>query len=78
MYAVEFKAHIEDGLVRIPKDYENLYNQDVQIIIIPLGKKKGDTFDPKEFFGASKFSKKEIDQHLSDSKNSWDGYIDEK
>ena len=37
MYAVEFEAPIKDGVVHIPKDYHNLYeNREVRVFIMPI------------------------------------------
>jgi len=72
MYAVEFEASIENGVVHIPKDYRNIYNQKkAHIFIIPIEKEKKE-FDPKEFFGAGKSSKNEIDEYLNSSLNEWE------
>jgi len=40
MYAGEFITKIENNIVNIPKNYHNLYNEDVQVFIIPINKKK--------------------------------------
>ncbi len=37
MNAIEFKAPIHNGMVQIPKEYQELYNKEsVQVFIIPV------------------------------------------
>ncbi len=73
MYAVEFEAPVKDGVVHIPKDYRNLYeNRKVRVFIMPIKKDKKDSFNPKDFFGAANISKDEIDSYLQSSKDEWD------
>jgi len=80
MYVIEFQAPIKNGLLHLPKNYQDLYeSQEVQVFIMPIKKKQsGYSFDPKQFFGVSKISKDEIDQYLQDTKSEWDNYLDEK
>jgi len=77
MYAIEFTTQIENGIVKIPKNYQNLSNQNVQVFILPIKKPK-DTFNPRDFFGVTSFSKSEIDSYLQDSRDEWDDYLNEK
>ncbi len=74
MYAVEFEASIKDGVVHIPKDYHNLYeNREVRVFIMPIKKfNKKDSFNPKDFFGVTNMSKYEIDDYIQLSKDEWD------
>ncbi len=74
MYAVEFEAPIKDGIVRIPKDYHNLYeNRKVRVFIVPMKKiNKKVPFNPKNFFGAGSIKKDEIDNYIQSSKDEWD------
>ncbi len=73
MYAVEFEAPIKDGVVHIPKDYHNLYeNREVRVFIIPIKEfNKKDSFNPKDFFGLGNVSKDEIDDYIQSSKDEW-------
>jgi hypothetical protein len=77
MYAIEFTTQIENGIVKIPKNYQNLSNQNVQVFILPIKKPK-DTFNPRDFFGVTSFSKSEIDSYLQDNRDEWDNYLNEK
>ena len=77
MYAIEFTTQIENGIVKIPKIYQNLSNKEVQVFIMPIKKPK-ETFNPREFFGVSSFSKQEIDSYLQDSRDEWDPYLNEE
>jgi len=73
MYAVEFEAPIKDGVVRIPKDYRNLYeNREVRVFIMPIKNNKKDSFNPKDFFGVGNLSKNEIDSYIQSLKDEWD------
>ena len=38
---------------------------------------KIDSFNPKDFFGITDKSKKDIDEYLDSSKNQWNNYINE-
>ena len=60
MYAVEFQAPVKNGLVRLPKNYQDLYeSQEVQVFIVPIKKKQLEySFDPRKFFGLAKASLK--------------------
>ncbi len=74
MYAVEFHTPIENGVVRIPKEYQSLYNiKDAQVFIIPINRQiEENMFNPKDFFNLGDTSKSEIDQYLQSSQNEWD------
>lgn len=80
MYAVEFQAPIENGRVSIPKDYQDMYeNQEVQVFIMPIkSDKRENLFNPRDYFGIAKKSKEGVDKYLKSSKNEWDNYINEK
>lgn len=79
MYAVEFQTSIKNGIVRIPKDYQNLYNvQDAQIFVISIEKQKKQVFDPKIFFNVANVNKADIDKYLSTRYNDWNDYLSEK
>lgn len=72
MYAVEFQASIQNGVVRIPSEYRELfYAKQAQIFIIPLDGKSNGNFDPKQFFGVADTSKEDIDAYLKDARNEW-------
>jgi len=78
MYAIEFEASIKNGIVQIPKEYQEVYNQEkVQIFIIsaekPSSKK---SFNPKEFYGVANISKEEIDEYLQNSRDEWEHRIE--
>jgi len=77
MYAIEFTTQIKKGMVKIPKIYHNLSNQDVQVFIMPIKKPK-DTFNPREFFGVASFPKQEIDNYLQNSRDEWEHYLNEE
>jgi hypothetical protein len=77
MYAIEFTTQIKNGVVKIPKLYQNLSNKNVQVFILPIKKPK-DTFNPREFFGVTSFSKQEIDDYLQNSRDEWDNYLNER
>ncbi len=72
MYAVEFEAHIENGIVHVPAEYRSLQSIDAKVII--LAKEPIDTkpFTPKDFFGSASVSKDEIDRYLESSKSDWE------
>lgn len=74
MYAVEFHAAIENGVVHIPQEYQSLYNiKDAQVFIIPINKSiEEKLFNPKDFFNVAHTSKGEIDQYLQSNQNEWD------
>ena len=71
MYAIEFEAHIENGIVRIPEKYTSLQSVDARIIILAKETATNTTFDPSIFFGSTHASKKEIDAYLNASKDEW-------
>jgi len=75
MYAIEFTTKIENGTIKIPKSYQSLQNQNVQIFVIPINKKK-EHFNPRQFFGIASVSKPEIDDYLQSSRKDWDDYLD--
>jgi len=51
MYAVEFETTIKDGIVHIPKEYQEVYNQEkVQIFIISADKPKNILEEKKDDF----------------------------
>lgn len=77
MYAIEFTTKIENGIVKIPKIYQNFSNQNVQVFILPIKKTKKN-FNPREFFGITSFSKSEIDSYLQENREEWDNYFNEK
>jgi len=55
MYAVEFETTIKDGIVQIPEEYKDIYNQQkAQVFIISGDKPKSKVFNPKEFFWCGK------------------------
>ena len=65
MYAVEFETHIVDGIVHIPEKYKSLDSVDAKVIILTNKPKSPKLFNPKEFFGRAKSTKKEIDEYLN-------------
>jgi len=71
MYAVEFEAHIENGIVHVPEKYTSLQSVDARIIILSKETATSMAFDPSIFFGSTHVSKKEIDAYLNASKNEW-------
>ena len=71
MYAVEFEAHIENGIVHIPEKYTSLQSVDARIIILAKETVSNTTFDPSVFFASTHVSKKEIDAYLNASKDEW-------
>jgi len=71
MYAVEFEAHIENGIVHVPEKYSSLQSVDAKIIILANEPNDSKSFSPADFFGTAKVSKKEIDDYLSASKDEW-------
>jgi len=51
MYAVEFEASIKNGIVHMPKEYQEIYNQEkVQIFIISANKPKNILEEKKDDF----------------------------
>ncbi len=77
MYAVEFEASIKNGIVHVPKKYQEVYNQEkAQIFIISADKPKSKPFNPKEFFGVADSSKEQIDEYLKDSRDEWEGKVE--
>ena len=71
MYAVEFEAHIENGIVQVPAQYSSLQSVDAKIIILAHEPNDSKRFDPTEFFGNAQSSKQEIDNYLNASKDEW-------
>ncbi len=71
MYAVEFEAHIENGIVHVPEKYASLQSVDARIIILAKETANNTAFDPSIFFGSTQVSKKEIDDYLNASKDEW-------
>ena len=71
MYAVEFEAHIENGIVQVPEKYASLQYIDAKIIILAKETVSDTAFDPSIFFGSTHVSKKEIDAYLNASKDEW-------
>ncbi len=71
MYAVEFEAHIENGIVQVPEKYSELQSIDAKIIILTKEPALTKTFDPTAFFGNAKVPKKEIDNYLNAIKDEW-------
>jgi len=72
MYAVEFEAHIENGIVYIPIEYKTLQCVDAKIIILAKEAKNSKVFDPRSFFGSASISKADIDTYLNASKDEWE------
>jgi hypothetical protein len=74
MYAVEFHAPIENGVLCIPKEHQELYNiQDAQVFIIPINNTtQAKNFIPSDFFNLAHSSKSDIDKELSLVRNEWD------
>jgi hypothetical protein len=76
--AVEFETSIENGIVKIPKEYQKVLNEKkVQIFIIPTHESTRKIFNPREFYGVTHSSKKEIDTYLNHSKDEWESHTDE-
>jgi hypothetical protein len=72
MQTVQFSANIENGIVHIPKQYqEPMRENKLFYVSISEASKKG-KFNPKTFFGAGNLSKLEIDKHLEKSSNKWE------
>jgi len=71
MYAVEFEAHIENGIVHIPERYTSLQSVDAKIIILAKETANNITFNPSDFCGLAHVPKKEIDDYLNASKDEW-------
>ncbi len=71
MYAVEFEAHIENGIVHVPEKYTSLQSVDARVIILAKETANNTAFDPSLFFGSTDVSKKEIDAYLNASKDEW-------
>ena len=71
MYAVEFEAHIKNGIVHIPEKYISLQSVDARIIILAKETASNTAFNPSNFFGSAHVSKKEIDAYLNTSKDEW-------
>ncbi len=71
MYAVEFEAHIENGIVHVPEKYTSLQSVDARIIILAKETASNLVFNPSVFFGSTHVSKKEIDAYLNASKDEW-------
>ncbi len=72
MYAVEFEAHIENGIVHVPVKYKSLQYVDAKVIILAKEEKDPKVFDPKSFFANGNVSKEEIDMYLNCSKDEWE------
>ena len=72
MYAVEFEAHIENGIVHIPIEYKALQYVDAKIIILAKEAKDSKVFDPRSFFGSASVPKEDIDTYLNASKDEWE------
>ncbi|NOR80951.1 MAG: hypothetical protein GQ529_08995 [Methyloprofundus sp.] len=71
MYAVEFEAHIENGIVQVPEKYTSLQSVDAKIIILAKETVNNTAFDPSIFLGSAHVSKKEIDTYLNASRDEW-------
>ncbi len=72
MYAVEFEAHIENGIVHVPIEYKALHYIDARVIILAKEAKDSKVFDPKSFFASTNASKEEIDDYLNASRDEWE------
>jgi len=72
MYAVEFEAHIENGIVQVPAKYSSLQSIDAKIIILTNEPSQSKTFEPSDFFGSANVSKTEIDAYLDATKKEWE------
>ncbi len=71
MYAVEFEAHIENGIVHVPVEYKALQYVNAKVIILAKEAKDSRVFDPKSFFASANASKEEIEIYLNASKDEW-------
>jgi hypothetical protein len=70
--AIEFEANIENGVIHIPKDHGITDISHARVIVLTKEKRAPvSVFDPTEFFGASKQTKKAIDSYLQEDREGW-------
>jgi len=70
----------QDILDKVMFILDNLPKNKVKLKVINSNTYSPSTksFNPRDFFGVADFSKSEIDDYIKESRNEWNGYIDEK
>ncbi|HEX7026316.1 MAG TPA: hypothetical protein VF268_03680 [Gammaproteobacteria bacterium] len=71
MYAIEFEADIEEGVLHIPENYRSPGKVHAKVIILTQVEQRERHFNPQEFYGVAHESKEEIDTYLAKTRNEW-------